>query len=230
MKDVRKVDPTELPEDELAKSGELVGLGTIRGSSRCRRVMRNHCGARPSGRSYKKNNGSRSKSAMQSIKVKKTPTRVFMQQGERTRGHGHGPGTVRRRRKNKAVEEMLLGHYDGHLGIRESSRNSAGEWVGKEIGKMQDEDTDNSNSSAESESDNGGADATRYEDQRREPSFTVASNRSTWDMMEMSDEDADIQDINGSENNDNLEEDVNMNDGPVGSSDESLDTSGDYSD
>lgn len=145
-------------------------------------------------------------------------------------GHGRGPRTVRRRRESKTH-----GHFgdDSSLGIRESPRNTdEEEWIGEEIGKMQDEDADNSNSTEESESDDN-ADPPRYGDRRWEPEFNVASHRS-WDMMEMemSDEDADGVDINvyEEEEDDNLEEDVDMNDGLVGNNGESSETSGDYSD
>lgn len=244
----QKVEPTELPQDELLKSGNWSGLGTVHGSSGCRQVIRSRGGARPRKRSQKKIHGSRSESGRRSIKINKTSTRVLMKQGEGTYGqgkgqeqgtyeqglgHGRGPRTVRRRRESKTVEEMQHGHFGDHgsLGIRESPRNTdEEEWVGEKIGKMQDEGADNSNSTEESESDDN-ADPTRYGDRRWEPEFNVASHRSTWDTMEMSDEDADGVDINVyEEDDDNLEEDVDMNDGLVGNNGESSETSGDYSD
>ncbi|XP_017227642.1 homeobox-DDT domain protein RLT1 isoform X2 [Daucus carota subsp. sativus] len=244
LKDVRKAESTQVPQSGSGKQ-----------------VIRGRGGARPRGKSQKKVPGSRSGSGKQSIKVKKPLTQILMQPGENMlvqrhkhgqvqeqgQNHKRGPRTVRRRRESR-TEDMVLGNFGGHSSfvIKETPRNfNEREWISEEMRSMQNEHPDN-NTTEESESDDN-ADTTGYREQRWEPKYNVAAHPSTWDPVEMSDEDAydavndfvedddnmeqDIDMNYGSVRN-NLDDDVDMNDGLVGNNDEeSFETSGeDYSD
>lgn len=234
MKDVQHVELTGVHQRE-----NKANSGAMRGISACRQVISSRGGALPRGRVQKKIHKSRSKSARRSKKVKKTSAPGLMQQGKKThyqrQGHGysHGPRTIRKRRETMDVEEMQLGHFadlqegrtlDG-IGISPLPNKSIEKWV-EDSGKIQDAGAGNCDSTEASESDDS-ADATRYRHLKVEPSFGAASDRSTRDMVETSDDDInDVQDYEDDNNIDN----VIMNDGSHGNNVESLETSGDYSD
>ncbi|XP_017222566.1 homeobox-DDT domain protein RLT1 isoform X2 [Daucus carota subsp. sativus] len=236
MKDVQHVELTGVHQRENKASS-----GAMRGISACRQAISSRGGAQPRGRVQKKIHKSRSKPVRRSNKVKKTMAPGFMQQEKKAyyqkQGHGynHGPRTVRKRRETMDVEEMQLGHFvelqehrslDG-IGISHSPNNANMKWV-EESGKLQDAGTGNCDSTEASESDEG-ADATRYRHLHVEPSFGAPSDRSARDMVETSDDDAEIDDVHDYEDDNNID-DVIMNDGPHGNNVESLETSGDYSD
>lgn len=236
MKDVQHVELTGVHQRE-----NKVSSGAMRGISACRQVISIRGGAQPRGRVKKKNHKSRSKSVRRSNKVKKTLAPGLMQQGKKThyqrQGHGysHGPRTVRKRRETMDIEEMQLGHFaklqerrtpDG-IAISHSPKYANEKWV-KEIGKIEDAGTGNCNSTEASESDDSD-DATRYRHLKGEPIFGAASDRSTRDMVETSDDDADVNDVHDYKDDNNID-DVNMNDGSHFNNDESVETSGDYSD
>lgn len=215
LKDVRKTESTQVPQ---ASSGK--------------QVVRGRGGARPRGKSQKKVLGSRSLSGKQSIKVKKPLTQILMKQGENMhvqrhkhgqvqvqgQNHKRGPRTVRRRRESRTVDDMLLGNFGSRSSfvIKKTPRNfSEAEWVSEEMRSIQHEDPDNK-STEESESEDN-ADRTGYSERRWEADYNVASHRSPWDRVEMSDEDAYGLDVNGFvEDDDNMEEDIDMNYGSVG--------------
>lgn len=240
MKDVQHVELTGIhPRENKASSGAM------RGISACRQIISSRGGGQPRGRVQKKIHKSRSKSVRRGNKVKKTLAPGFMQQGKKTQYQGqghvysHGPRTVRKRRETIDVEEMQMGHFaelqerrtlDG-IGISHShshSPNKANDkWV-EETGKIQDAGAVNCNSMEAIESDDS-ADATRYRHLKVEPQFGAASDRSTRDMVETSDDDADVNDVHDYEDDNNIDDEI-MNDGSHGNNVESLETSGDYSD
>lgn len=233
MKDVQHVELTGVHQRE-----NKAGSGVMRGISACRQVISSRGGVQPRGRVQKKIHKSKSKSVRRSNKVKKTSAVGLMQQEKKTHyqrqglGYSHGPRTIRKRRETMDVEEMQLVRFadlqesrtlDG-IGISPSNQTNE-KWV-EDSGKIQDAGAGNCDSTEASESDDS-ADATRYRHLKVEPSFGAASDRSTRDMVETSDDD--VNDIHDYEDDNNID-DVVMNEGSHGNNVESLETSGDYSD
>ncbi|CAK9181860.1 unnamed protein product [Ilex paraguariensis] len=242
LKNVRKVEPTDLDHGEHIEEEKWNGLGSIPGSSRCRQVVRGRGGGRTRGRWKKRVAGSTLESGRQSVRDNKTLSQVLMQQVQRTGGQRHGRGrrTVRRRRTEKVIEETQGGHLVDDKrspnSAEESPRNSGGqEWIGEEIEQVQIEDDGNSTEESDSSDNNN---AINYKFVNWGPGLDVASNRSTRDLMETSDEHTDgSEEENDYEEEDgNLAQDIDMdyvsNQAGDGNDDEGTDSagSGDYSD
>lgn len=232
VKNIGKVETAEM--NQRIQEDSWAGVQSVPGNSTSRKAIRSRGGGggggRPRGRSQKRASVSISAPGKQNTRENQTLSQVVMHQK-----HGRGRRTVRRRRIEKVVEGTALNN------VSSSPRNYERErWVGEENREMEIEDAYNGRSDREANNESEDSDhAIRYERGNWGSSYDVASNTNRWNSVEMmDDEDSDgaEEENEFEEDDENLERDVEMNDGSdgnaVGFRDDDSDSlvSGDYSD
>lgn len=179
LKDLQKVEPTEVDHDGPLREENWDYLGNLPSSSRSRQVGRGRGGGRPRRRLQKGAASKPPESGRAVVRPSETLTQVLIKQGE-THGQRHirGRRTVRKRRIEKKVVEEIQPDYLGGRSSRPSLVVSPIKHAREEFDMNMEgiiAPNDNSNSMEAAESDDSA------------PENTYEFNRS--DLMEMSDED-----------------------------------------
>ncbi|KAJ8545489.1 hypothetical protein K7X08_018072 [Anisodus acutangulus] len=203
LKDLQKVEPTEMNHDGLLRVENWDYLSNLPSSSRSRQAVRGRGGGRPRGKLQKGTANKPAESGRAVVRPSETLTQVLIKQGEKHgQRHVRGRRTVRRRRiEKKIVEEIqpdYLGHRSSRLSLVVSPIKHEREEFDMNMEGIEATIDDSSNSMEAAESDDSA------------PENTYEFNRS--DLMELSDEDQVVSAGDGIEDDDDDDPDNDNDD------------------